>query len=55
MIILDPDAETSIQHGVEPSNRSIQQLLDSGFIILDSPGYLSLIDCLEIPYLEYGQ
>ena len=39
MIILDPDAETSSQHGVEPSNRSIQQLLDSGFIILDkAPG-----------------
>ena len=39
MIILDPDAETSSQHGVEPSNRSISQLLDSGFIILDkAPG-----------------
>ena len=32
MIILDSDAETSSQHGSQPHNRSIAQLLDSGFI-----------------------
>ncbi len=39
MIILDNDAETSSQHGSYPHNRSIEQLLDSGFILLDkAPG-----------------
>jgi H/ACA ribonucleoprotein complex subunit 4 len=39
MIILDKDAETSSQHGSYPHNRSIEQLLDSGFILLDkAPG-----------------
>jgi H/ACA ribonucleoprotein complex subunit 4 len=39
LIILDSDAETSSQHGSKPHSRSIEQLLDSGFILLDkAPG-----------------
>ena len=39
MIVLDADAETSPDHGVSPSERSIDQLFESGFILLDkAPG-----------------
>lgn len=39
MIILDTDAETSPDHGSVPAERSIEQLFDSGFILLDkAPG-----------------
>ena len=39
MIILDKDAKTSPSHGTTPSERTIEQLLDSCFILLDkSPG-----------------
>ena len=39
MIILDDAAETSPSHGCKPEDRSIDQLLESGFILLDkAPG-----------------
>ena len=39
MIILEKDAKTSPEHGTIPSERSIEQLLESCFILLDkSPG-----------------
>ena len=39
MIVLDSDAKTSDKYGCSPENRSIEQLLDSGFILLDkAPG-----------------
>tara|TARA_B110001452_G_C15236845_1_gene428252 strand:- start:2461 stop:3420 length:960 start_codon:yes stop_codon:yes gene_type:complete len=39
MIILDADAVTSSDHGCAPSERNIDQLFDSGFILLDkAPG-----------------
>ena len=39
MIILDTDAETSPDHGSVPAERSIEQLFESGFILLDkAPG-----------------
>jgi tRNA pseudouridine(55) synthase len=39
VIILDNDAETSPDHGSVPAERSIEQLFDSGFILLDkAPG-----------------
>jgi H/ACA ribonucleoprotein complex subunit 4 len=39
LIILDKDAETSPDHGSVPAERSIEQLFDSGFILLDkAPG-----------------
>ncbi|MDP6869646.1 MAG: RNA-guided pseudouridylation complex pseudouridine synthase subunit Cbf5 [Candidatus Poseidoniaceae archaeon] len=39
MIILDDEAKTSSKHGCAPENRTIEQLLDSGFILLDkAPG-----------------
>ena len=39
MIILDKDAVTSPKHGCSPEDRSIEQLLESCFILLDkSPG-----------------
>ncbi len=39
MIILDNEAETSSNHGCRPENRSIEQLFESGFILLDkAPG-----------------
>ena len=39
MIVLDAEAVTSPDHGVSPENRTIDQLFDSGFILLDkAPG-----------------
>jgi len=39
MIILDADAVTSSDHGCAPADRSIDQLFESGFILLDkAPG-----------------
>jgi H/ACA ribonucleoprotein complex subunit 4 len=39
MIILEKDAKTSPDHGTNPSERTIEQLLESCFILLDkSPG-----------------
>mgnify|MGYP006133001523 CR=1 FL=1 len=39
MIILDADAVTSSDHGCAPADRSIEQLFESGFILLDkAPG-----------------
>ena len=39
MILLDKDAETSPSHGSIPSERDVNQLLQSGFILLDkAPG-----------------
>ncbi len=39
MIVLDNAAETSPSHGCKPEDRSIDQLLESGFILLDkAPG-----------------
>lgn len=39
MIILEKDAKTSPDHGTKPSERTIEQLLESCFILLDkSPG-----------------
>ena len=39
MIILDNDAKTSQLHGCKPEDRTVEQLLQSCFILLDkSPG-----------------
>tara|TARA_B100000941_G_scaffold290817_1_gene275033 strand:+ start:2210 stop:3166 length:957 start_codon:yes stop_codon:yes gene_type:complete len=39
MIIIENDVSTSAIHGCHPSNRSIEQLLESGFFLLDkAPG-----------------
>ena len=39
MIILDSEAETSPTHGCKPEERTIEQLFESGFILLDkAPG-----------------
>jgi len=39
MIVLEKDVETSANHGCRPSDRSIEQLFESGFILLDkAPG-----------------
>ena len=39
MIILQNDVETSKDHGCSPSDRSVEQLLESGFFLLDkAPG-----------------
>ena len=39
MIVLDAEAVTSPDHGISPENRTIDQLFDSGFILLDkAPG-----------------
>ena len=39
MIILDNEAVTSPSHGCKPEERSIEQLFESGFILLDkAPG-----------------
>ncbi len=39
MIVIEENAETSPNHGCSPENRSIEQLLESCFILLDkSPG-----------------
>lgn len=39
MIVLEKDVETSANHGCSPSDRSVEQLFESGFILLDkAPG-----------------
>ena len=39
MIVIEENAETSPNHGCSPENRTIEQLLESCFILLDkSPG-----------------
>ena len=37
MIILDADAKTSPAHGSMPSERSIEQLLEGGMVVIDKP------------------
>ena len=37
MIILDADAKTSPAHGCIPSERSIEQLLEGGMVVIDKP------------------
>ena len=37
MIILDADAKTSPAHGCIPSERSIEQLLQGGMVVIDKP------------------
>ena len=39
MIVIDSDAKTSDAHGCAPENRTLEMLLDAGFILLDkAPG-----------------
>ena len=39
MIVIEESAETSPNHGCSPEDRTIEQLLESCFILLDkSPG-----------------
>ena len=37
MISLDSDAKTSASHGGEPNNRSIEELLEAGMLVVDKP------------------
>ena len=37
MIILDADAKTSPTHGCRPSERTVEQLLEAGMIVIDKP------------------
>ena len=37
MISLDSDAKTSASHGCEPNNRSIEELLEAGMLVVDKP------------------
>ena len=37
MIILDADAKTSPAHGCRPSERTVEQLLEAGMIVIDKP------------------
>ena len=37
MIIIDEDAKTSAAHGCEPWQRSIEELLEAGMIVIDKP------------------
>ena len=37
MLILDADAKTSAAHGCKPSERSVEQLLQAGIIVIDKP------------------
>ena len=61
MIILDSDAKTSEAHGCAPENRTIEMLLEAGFILLDkAPGPSShqiaawAKDLLELDKLGHG-
>ena len=37
LLILDADAKTSAAHGCKPSERSVEQLLQAGIIVIDKP------------------